>query len=299
MLLNCSQIRTIELLGKALQKMNESTEEHSIRILPLLGSNDLCIDELDKPKPAQARKFSAGPILVSVFLHGLGLSMLAELWTDPPKQAENAQLAIQLQLIMPQQLRAPEQQEAQIIEVESAKPVDSITAGSADLPAQPPPLVALPQQPVVNVTTDTPPSLPEALTPTRLVLKQFVEQLRSQEENQSNLVVCTPLQERNPMLRCADQLDTPFDNIQLDNDNRFFAASVLSSSPSSDTRMRRISDSLRETGMVQTDIDLFMKGIDLNAMQRSTSGDARATAVKDQLFRNDSTYQQMKRAMNP
>lgn len=63
--------------------------------------------------------------------------------------------------------------------------------------------------------------------------------------------------------------------------------------------MRRIATSLQDTGMAQGDIDRYLNVIDLEAKERSTSGDARATAVKDQLFRNDSSYQLMKRVLNP
>jgi|GEM_PF-2473524 len=186
--------------------------------------------------------------------------------------------------------------------MEAANALESvITVPNPPAPTLPPPLVDLPQQPKTIVTIDPMPAplpAPDSLAPTRLTVRQMVEVLRSEQEQQSVSQVCTPLQKRNPMLRCADEASAAFDSAQNDAGSPFLFA-TSGNTEASATRVGRIANSLRESGMSQSDIDRFLEGIDVNAQDENTSGDARTSAVIDQLFSNDSTYQLMKRVLNP
>jgi hypothetical protein len=81
---------------------------------------------------------------------------------------------------------------------------------------------------------------------------------------------------------CSGKIPLPEITVCLENwglTNVFFAATPENSQGlASATKFTRIANSLRESGMSQSDIDRYVEGIDVNAQQRSTSGDARATA---------------------
>ena len=259
------------------------------------------LDEDEQSIPAQApgRRFTLGPLLVSLCLHALGLYALVEHPIEAPRESTKTPVAIHLRLVPP-----PRPEPLQNVPMEPASTADNVNTIPRPTPAPtlPSPLVDLPQRPD-TVTTEPmprPSPEPEALAPTRLTVRQMVDKLRSEEERQAVLQVCTPQQRRNPMFLCADEATTGFDDDQRESDDVWFAAtSANSQGVANAARVRRIADSLRESGMSQSDIDRYVEGIDVNSQQRSTSGDARASAVRDQMFRNDSTYQQMKRVMNP
>ena len=102
------------------------------------------------------------------------------------------------------------------------------------------------------------------------------------------------------MLNCDDDTATSFDFNKLDGGDGLFATpSTSADAISSAAKFRRIAESLRESGMSQSDIDRYVEGIDMNVQQKNTSGDARENAMRDLMFRNDSTYRQKQRALNP
>lgn len=227
---------------------------------------------------------------------------MVELRVEAPKQTNRSTVAIQVQLRPPPQTRLAEAAQRAPIEPTSTRE-DANTIPKPAAPALPPPRVDVPRRPDTLVTIEPAPAplpAPEAPATTRLAIRQMVETLRSEQEQQAVLRACTPLQRLNPMLRCADEGSSAFDDAQRDVGAAFFATNpAFNQGNANAARVRRIADSLRNTGMSQGDIDRYVEGIDVNAQDRSTSGDARAGAVRDQMFRNDSTYQQMRRVLNP
>lgn len=268
--------------------------------LPLLGSMQFPEDEPSKSTEATGRRFALGPILASVLLHALGLYSFMEYRVETPQRASTDPVPITMQLVPPPQTRVLEPPQA--LSIPSEDPLEEFNWAPVSQ-ALPPPLVDLPQSPPTQVTVDTtPPPLPasDSIAPTRLTVRRVVEQVRSEEEQRTRLQVCTPVQKRNPMLLCGDDRSTAFDNTQRNGDRDFFAATLGGGDGlAREARVRRIANGLRESGMSQSEIERYVEGIDVNSQQRSTSGDARAGAVRDQMFRNDSTYQQMRRVLNP
>jgi hypothetical protein len=283
--------------------MNYVTRATTEDSRPLLGTLQFDEDELSKPTQVQGRRLALGPVFVSVFLHVLGLYAILEHRIETPRGSTAASVAIHLQLVPPPQTRLPEPPRVAPVETEIAPESASTVPRPPEALTLPPSLVDLPQRPEMLVRKERPSILspaPDTLAPTRLTVRQMVDKLRSDEERQAVMKMCAPQQKRNPMLLCSDEAASGFDDLQRDTNNVFFAATPENSQGlASATRVTRIANSLRESGMSQSDIDRYVEGIDVNAQQRSTSGDARATAVRDQMFRNDSTYQQMKRVMNP
>lgn len=282
--------------------MDDYPRVKAIDSLPLLGSMHFPEDEPSKPAQATKRRCALGPILVSTLLHALGLYALVEHRIETPKQANAERIAITIQLVQPPQSPAPALAPVLPTTTEGVVENTSSVSRPVQAPALPPPRVDLAQQPETALTIAPTPPLPapEALAPTRLSIRQLVEQLRVEEEQRAVLQVCTPVQKRNPMLLCGDEADSALANAQREVDNAYFAATLQSNDDvASAARVRRIVSSLHESGMSQDDIDRYIQAIDVNSQQRRTSGDARASAVRDQMFRNDSTYQQMQRALNP
>ena len=282
--------------------MDDFTENLAENSPPLVGDM-IFPEESSEPTRASSRRFAAGPILVSALLHAIGLYALVEFRIEAPKQASAERVVITMQLSPPLPVRSPEPSPSVPAVIEGAREVINSTPLPPESPSLPPPLVDLPQAPEPLVAVDLTPvplPTPDSLTPTRLSVRQMVERLRSEEEQQAVIRVCTPLQKLNPMLLCADESSSGFDNALSDTSGGFFAANPANTDfAASQARNRRVANSLRESGMSQSDIDSYIEGFDVNSQQRNTSGDARANAVQDQMFRNDSTYQQMKRALNP
>ena len=282
--------------------MDDITRAMKLDSPPLLGTLQFEECELRKPKQALRRHY-VGPLFVSMCLHALGLYALVEHRIETPRESATATAAIHLQLVPPPQARAPEPLQATPIEAIRTPQSEGTVAMPPEAIAPPPPLVDLPQQPETLVATE--PALPpkpslDSPATTRLAVRQIVERLRSEEEQQSVGRVCTPLQKLNPMFLCADTASAAFDSAQQDVRDGFFSSSrgdadVIVSA----ARVRRIANSLRDSGMSQSDIDRYVEGIDVNAQEKSTSGDARASAARDQMFSNDSTYQLIKRVLNP
>lgn len=282
--------------------MDDFTASLADDSLPLVGDMTFP-EESSEPTQASSRRYAAGPILVSALLHAIGLYALVEFPIDAPKQTSTERVVITMQLAPPTQARGSE----------PSPMVPSVDAGarepknSAPRPPEPrslpPPIVDLPQQPEPLVSIDPTPAplpAPDSPAPTRLAVRQMVERLRSEQEQQAVIRACTPQQKLNPMLLCADGAATAFDNALPDAGDGFFAANPRHTDfAASQARNRRLANSLRDSGMSRSDIDRYIEDFDVNSQQRSTSGDARANAVRDQMFRNDSTYQQMKRALNP
>ena len=281
--------------------MGEFTENLADNSLPLVG-NMIFPEESREPTQASSRRYAAGPILVSALLHAIGLYALIEFRIEAPNQPSAERVVITMQLSSPSPARSPEPKPSVLAVNEGARE----TINSSPRPPEPqslPPLVDLPQQPEPLVSVDPTPAplpTPDSTAPTRLSVRQMVERLRSEEEQQAVIRACTPLQKLNPMLLCADEASAAFDNALPDAGDEFFATNPASADfAASQARGRRVANSLRESGMSQSDIDRYIEGFDVYSQQRNTSGDARASAVRDQMFRNDSTYQQMKRALNP
>ena len=282
--------------------MDDFTENLADSSLPLMG--DMIFPEVSSESTqASSRRYAAGPILVSALLHAIGLYALVEFRIEEPQQASAERVVITMQLSPPTQARSPEPSPSVPAVNEGARETINSAPRPPEPPSLPPPLVNLPQQPETLVAVDPTPAplpTPDSPAPTRLSVRQMVERLRSEEEQQAVIRVCTPLQKLNPMLLCADEASTAFDNALSDAGSGFFAANPVNTDfAASQARNRRVANSLRESGMSQSDIDRYIEGFDVNSQQRNTSGDARASAVRDQMFRNDSTYQQMKRALNP
>lgn len=61
----------------------------------------------------------------------------------------------------------------------------------------------------------------------------------------------------------------------------------------------RLRTSLLESGLSQEEADRYLERLDVNAQERFTSGDATATRMRDQMLRNDASYQLMQRVFNP
>lgn len=281
--------------------MGDFTSTMRMDALPPLGTLQCQEDESGTPPQAPRRRYALGPLLASVGLHALALYGLVEFRIETPREPSATPVAIHVQLVSPPLPRALEPPPTLPIEPEIALENPSSDSIPPTRPALPPPRVELPQPPEIVVIID--PALlpvPDTAAPTRLSIRQVVEQLRNEEERRTVLQVCTPVQKRNPMLLCADEADSAFNNTQLNGDRYFFAAMLSDGDGlAREARVRRIANGLRESGMSQSDSDRYVEGIDVNAQQRSTSGDARAGAVRDQMFRNDSTYRQMRRVLNP
>lgn len=282
--------------------MDDFTENLADDSLPLVGDM-IFLEESSEPTQASSRRYAAGPILVSALLHAIGLYALVEFRIEAPEQDSPERVVITMQLSPPSPERSPEPSPSVPTVNEGVRETINSAPRPPEPPSRPPPLVDLPQQPEPLVSVDPTPAplpAPDTPAPTRLSVRQMVERLRSEEEQQAVIRVCTPLQKLNPMLLCAEEAATAFDNALSDAGDGFFAANPANADfAARQARNRSVANSLRESGMSQSDIDRYIEGFDVYSQQRNTSGEARASALRDQMFRNDSTYQQMKRALNP
>lgn len=256
--------------------------------LPPLGTLHFQGDELSVATASPRRRFALVPLLASVCLHALGLYGLIEFRIETPQRRTATPLAIHVQLLPQPRTRAPDPPQTLAIEPTNTAASDRPTSATTAPPALGPPRVDVPQLPETSFITapvTTPSLAPETRAPSRLSILQMVDKLRSEEERQAVLLVCTPAQKRNPMLLCADEYATAFDEVQRDVGNTLFAASAASGEgAASAQRVQRISNSLRDSGMSQGDIDRYIEEIDVSAQQRSTSGDARARSDVPQRF---------------
>lgn len=281
--------------------MADFTIDTTLSSLPALGTMQFHEDERSDQTEAAKSRSALGPLLVSVCLHALGLYGLVDFHIEAETESNLSSGSIHVQIIPPPQALAPEVPQALHESTETELGNESTVSAPPEVPALPQPLVDLPQQTETLVTVN-PMQLPnpDSLAPTQLNVRQMVERLRSEEEQQAVFIVCTPLQRFNPMLHCDDDAATSFNFNQLAVGDALFATSSTAADAISNTaKVQRIADSLRDAGMSQIDIDRYVEGIDVNAQQRNTSGDARAKAMQDQMFRNDSTYRQMQRALYP
>lgn len=275
--------------------MDEFTETSSSNVLPHVGTIHFPQDELLPHTQVPGRRYALVPILLSVCLHSIGLYSLISLRVESPSESDTVSASLRLRLVQP----APERQQALSSASQVVRENETQVQRAPAAPPLPPPRVELPKprDTLVFIDPATPfiPT-PDSLAPTRLSVRQIVDQLRREEEEQeATMIPCTPQQKRNPMLLCSDETSTLF----IDTTRNLFFADSLVSANESEVKTQRISNSLRKSGMAQGDIDRYLEGIDVNAQDKSTSADARAGAMRDQMFSNDSTYQLMKRVLNP
>ncbi len=263
---------------------------------PPLGN--LVLDEglalNDAPK---SRRDHIGPLVISVLLHSLLLIIIFSFRAEPKTRASIATAPIRLHLL-PQ----PPRQEATELEPGPSSNIEELAEPAGLAPVTSSRQIELPQTPAPTPTPEiviSPPDL-KSLNPTTLSIRQVVEQLRSEEDERAVYHGCTELQKRSPMLDCDDELNTPFDDLDfvLGSEFQFVGSSANLSSGDADN-LQRMARSLRNSGVSDEVIDQYLRDLDMSTRDSATSGDTRATALKDQMFLNDSTYQLMKRVLNP
>ena len=232
-----------------------------------------------------------GPLLISVCFHSLLLLPVLSLRTLPSQPLDNAP-AFQILLRSPQ-TRSPQTSST----VDSSEPTVQDASSAPEAPAAPAQNTAPVLVPEVS-PSHTSPQEPDAtlnpVPPSTLELRQIVNQMQQQLDDALPAMFCTPAQQRSAFFDCPDSAsdftDDPkaFENSMPENNSLF-----------NEQRHVRLRTSLLESGLSQEEADRYLERLDVNAQERFTSGDATATRMRDQMLRNDASYQLMQRVFNP
>lgn len=254
------------------------------------------------------------PLVVSVAMHALALTLVLAfgLQSEPPLSRNNV-ASIRLRIIPP----APTQ-----------TPIPEQTPATPNMPQEPtpqtvdrPPLTqqpALTAQPVapsralrfptmpprVEQDVERDPERTQLRLPTTLDMRRTIEEISAREQARLALPECTPLQVERSLIDC-EETDVP--NLEaLDHNSTY----------SWFNPQREISRTQRTIGILAADAKLIKDGVLADGMDPiaaatllstlraaaedySGTGNARLERIRDEGYRNDSTYQQMLRVMNP
>jgi len=264
-----------------------SNEFDDDRLEPTLLSLALLEQEVDKQGNIERSKVGLA-LGVSALLHCIVFALLLSARIDPPPLAPQNNVSVRLQLV-PALIPAPQ-------------PTTDLGAAVAPTP----PEVTVAEIPVNIPTVDFSAPLPKQTveapeTLTTLQLRSIVQENRYAQESNSLHVVCTPQQERSELFDCPNNSDTRDYDLPENPTVVFFSrdsrASALREQRS--TTMRQIAGRLSDTELANSEIESFLKAIDIDRQDLNTSGNARTSNLRDQILMKDATEQLKKRVLNP
>ena len=231
------------------------------------------------------------PVLVSAGLHAVVLTPLLLFRTPPPSVLPRVDPVFVVHLRQ---------------ELTPVPPPESAIQNSAVPQAPQTPAPVLPQiaVPIVEAVRPQPTPAPEpepeperVPAPSRLEIRQLVEQMPDARGDVSAMQVCTPTQQHSPMFDCPE---THSGFPDTGTAGSFVFNDLLNGNNSLRLQRRdRLKASLEANGLGGREIDEYLEAIDVNLQELSTSGDAKAQQMRDQIYRNDATYQWMQRVLNP
>ncbi len=264
----------------------------------------------------QDRQRLLSPLLASVLIHGLAVLALVSLNFEPRSQTVQPEPGvIQLRIRLP----APETDnliaEMPVAEVEvtvellaetqaDAQPSTS-TADSApaetrvDLPSvqlSPPPstLEANPQRPSLRL-----------LSPQDL--RQTIDAIADRRGASNALIDCTALQRESEFIDCEERENTrDYSLLERNATYEFFTPTGGPEQTRTQrtigfmvSRADEIEQQLLATDIGDVAVERFLRELGATAADISATGNVQLERLKDQMYSNDATYQQMQRVMNP
>lgn len=271
-------------------------------------------DEGQRPDRKSRVPTSLIPVVASLAMHTLLLTLVLvlNLQAEPPL-SRNSVASIRLRIIPPVPAQPP-------IPVQTpATPTTPQEAAQqiVDRPplTQEPALTAQPEAPsrALRFSTTPPrieqdverdPERTQLRLPTTLDMRRTIEDISAREQARLALPECTPLQDERSLLDC-EETDVP--NLEALDHNSIYSWF---------NPQREISRTQRTIGILAADAKIIEDGVLaagmdpiaaatlLNTLRAaaedySGTGNARLERIRDEVYRNDSTYQQMLRVMNP
>ncbi len=140
--------------------------------------------------------------------------------------------------------------------------------------------------------------------PTTLDVRRIIEDIGAREQARLALPECTPLQDEHSLIDCEKTNALNFDALDRNSTYSWFSPQreinrtqrtigVLAAQ--ADT----IEDGVRAAGIDPIAAATLLSTLKAAAEDYSGTGNARLERIRDEAYRNDSTYQQMLRVMNP
>ncbi len=271
-------------------------------------------DEGQRPDRKSRVPTSLIPVVASLAMHTLLLTLvlMLNLQAEPPLSRISV-ASIRLRIIPPAQAQPP-------IPVQTpATPTTSQEAAQqiVDRPSltQEPALTAQPEAPSRALRVPTMPPLieqdverdPERTQlrlPTTLDMRRTIEDISAREQARLALPECTPLQDERSLIDC-EETDVP--NLEaLDHNSTYswFNPAREISRTQRTIGILAAHGNVIEDGVLAAGMDPIAAATLLNTLRAaaedySGTGNARLERIRDEVYRNDSTYQQMLRVMNP
>lgn len=283
--------------------------------LALPQASDLSwADELQPPDRKSRVPTSLIPVVASLAMHTVLLILVLVLNLQPGTSLpRNSVASIRLRIIPPAPTQTPIPVQTPATPTTPQEPAPQIV----DRPplTQQPALTAQPVAPSralrfpitpprVEQDVERDPERTQLRLPTTLDMRRTIEDISAREQARLALPECTPLQVERSLIDCAET-DVP--NLEaLDHNSTY----------SWFNPQREISRTQRTIGTLAADAKLIKDGVLAAGMDPiaaatllstlraaaedySGTGNARLERIRDEGYRNDSTYQQMLRVMNP
>lgn len=290
-----------------------STRREPCLALPQAGDLSWADEEQPHDRKSQV-SISLIPVVASVAMHALALTLVLAfgLQSEPPL-SRNSVASIRLRIIPP----APTQTSADTVIPASPVPQPQPTQQINDRPpqTQEPALTAEPPAPSPALRFSvTPPRTEQDAErdaertqlrlPTTLDMRRIIEDVSAREQARLALPECTPLQDEDSLIACEETDALNFDALDHNSTYSWF------------NPQREISRTERTIGILAADANVIEDGVLAAGMDPiaaatllstlraaaedySGTGNARLERIRDEVYRNDSTYQQMQRVMNP
>lgn len=281
--------------------------------LPVAGDHSWANEEgppLYRESPVSA---SAIPLVASVAMHTLALTVLLAfgLQSEPPLPRSSV-ASIRLRIIPPTPAQTPIPVRTPATATTPQEPAPQIV--DRPPPTQEPAVTAQSVAPSRALRFPTPPQVEQDVErdaertqlrlPTTLDVRRIIEDIGAREQARLALPECTPLQDEHSLIDCEKTNALNFDALDRNSTYSWFSPQreinrtqrtigVLAAQ--ADT----IEDGVRAAGIDPIAAATLLNTLKAAAEDYSGTGNARLERIRDEAYRNDSTYQQMLRVMNP
>ncbi|MDO9319534.1 MAG: hypothetical protein Q7V56_15235 [Gammaproteobacteria bacterium] len=258
------------------------------------------------------------PVVASLAMHTLALALLLGfgLQTEPPV-SQSSVASIRLRIIPPAPAQPP-----------ILAPAETANPPTRTAPPEPTPQIVdrlpLTQEPTLTAQPATPspalrfPATPPQVEqdverdaertqlrlPSTLDMRRIIDDIGAREQARLALPECTPLQDERTLIDCEEANALNFDALDRNSTYSYFNSQREISRTQRTIGVLAAQANVIEDGVRAAGIDPIAAATLLNTLNAaaedySGTGNARLERIRDEAYRNDSTYQQMLRVMNP
>ncbi|MDP1932669.1 MAG: hypothetical protein Q8L60_14540 [Gammaproteobacteria bacterium] len=279
----------------------------------ILGSMELAEDQAECPVSApQDRQRLLPPFFASLIVHGLAALTLVSFNFQPRTQIvspEPGVIQLRIRIPSPRADNLLAEAPASAMEMEAQTEATAQPSISAPESAPRETLVDLPSVDLSPAPSpaETSPERPGLRLLSPLDLRQTIDAIADHRSASNALINCTPVQRESEFVDCGDEEHgSDFSLLERNATYEFFTTVETPQQSRTQrtigfmvSRTDEIEQQLLASGVVDVAVEHFLRELRATAADISATGNVQLEKLKDQIYSNDSTYQQMKRVMNP